>query len=56
VIDNEGPAFAGSEAGAEVEANHISGPLTCFANTPIPTNDGLPDTVTGPELGQCKGF
>ena len=56
LTNNEGAAFLGSEAGAEVEANHISGPLTCHGNTPAPVNDGLPNTVTGPETGQCAGF
>jgi hexosaminidase len=56
LTNNEGPAFLGSEAGAEVEANRISGPLTCSGNTPAPVNDGLPNTVTGPETGQCAGF
>lgn len=56
LTDNEGPAFVGSDAGAEIEANHISGPLTCHGNTPAPVNDGLPNTVTGPETGQCAGF
>jgi hypothetical protein len=56
LFHNVGPAFAGSDAGAEVEANHISGPLSCVANTPTPVNDGLKNTVTGPETGQCAGF
>jgi hypothetical protein len=56
VTNNEGPAFRGSDAGAEIEASHITGPLTCTGNTPAPMNDGLKDTVTGPETGQCAGF
>jgi hexosaminidase len=56
VTNNTGSAFHGSDAGAEIEASYITGPLTCTGNTPAPTNDGLKDTVTGPETGQCAGF
>jgi hypothetical protein len=56
LVDNEGPAFAGSDVGAEIELNHIAGPLTCNANSPAPVNDGLPNNVTGPETGQCAGL
>jgi hypothetical protein len=56
LIGNQGPAFEGTDVGAEVEANHISGPLVCSCNSPEPTNDGLPNVVAGPEWGQCKGF
>ena len=56
LIGNEGPAFEGTDVGAEVEANHIYGPLACSCNSPEPTNDGLPNVVFGPEWGQCKGF
>jgi alpha-tubulin suppressor-like RCC1 family protein len=38
----------------EVESNHIGGPLVCSGNTPPPTNDGHPNTVTGPRIGQCS--
>lgn len=56
LVDNEGPAFEGSDVGAEIELNHIAGPLICMSNSPAPVNDGLPNEVTGPELGQCAGF
>jgi hypothetical protein len=56
LVDNEGPAFEGSDVGAEIELNHIAGPLSCMSNSPAPVNDGLPNDVTGPELGQCMGF
>jgi hypothetical protein len=56
INDNEGPAFEGSDVGAEVELNQIAGPLICLGNSPAPVNDGLPNKVTGPELGQCAGF
>jgi len=56
LIGNEGPAFSGSDVGAEVELNEVYGPLICKFNSPEPTNDGLKNTVSGPELGQCAGF
>jgi hypothetical protein len=40
----------------EVEANTIGGPLTCSGNSPAPTNDGYPNTVSGPRSGQCSGL
>jgi len=39
----------------EVEANDIQGPLNCSGNTSV-TNDVLPNSVTGPETGQCAGL
>jgi Putative Ig domain len=36
-----------------VEANQISGPLACTANTPAPADNGQPSTVSGPATGQC---
>ncbi|MER7757761.1 Ig-like domain repeat protein [Kitasatospora sp. NPDC097643] len=39
---------------AEIEGNTIGGSLSCSGNTPPPTNDGHPNTVTGPRLGQCS--
>jgi hypothetical protein len=56
LVDNEGAAFEGSDVGAEIELNHMAGPLSCTSNSPAPVNDGLPNEVTGPELGQCTGF
>jgi len=56
LIGNEGVAFEGSDEGAEIELNRIAGPLICQSNSPAPVNDGLPNKVTGPELGQCAGF
>lgn len=38
----------------EIEGNTIGSFLACTANTPAPTNDGHPNTVTGPRLGQCS--
>ncbi|MFF9646633.1 Ig-like domain-containing protein [Kitasatospora aureofaciens] len=38
----------------EIEGNTIAGSLACFGNTPPPTNDGHPNTVTGVRTGQCS--
>jgi hypothetical protein len=40
----------------EIEANRISGPLSCSGNIPPPTNDGLRNQVSGPRTGQCTGL
>jgi hypothetical protein len=39
-----------------VSGNRIHGPLTCTGNQPPPTDNGLPNTVSGPRLGQCARF
>ncbi|HEV3353080.1 MAG TPA: glycine-rich protein [Acidimicrobiales bacterium] len=46
-----------TETSPEIEANHISGALTCSGNVSV-TNDNLPNTVGGARSGQCaaKGF
>jgi hexosaminidase len=46
-LNNNGPV--------EVEGNDIQGPLNCSGNTSV-TNDGQPNSVTGPETGQCAGL
>ena len=40
----------------EVIDNSIEGALVCFGNSPLPHNDGQPNSVTGPEVGQCAGL
>lgn len=40
----------------ETEANVIKGSLDCTGNVPAPTNDGLPNSVTGASTGQCAGL
>jgi hypothetical protein len=37
-----------------VSGNTIVGPLTCSGNQPPPTNDGQPNTVSGPASRQCS--
>ena len=38
----------------EIEANSISGNLSCSTNSPAPTSDGYPNTVKGAMKGQCN--
>ena len=40
----------------QIEANTIGDDLFCFGNTPAPTNDGRPNSITGESFGQCIGF
>lgn len=49
-LTNDTDAFNG------IDANSISGNLSCDGNTPLPTNQGLPNTVAGHESGQCVGL
>jgi hypothetical protein len=37
-----------------LRGNVITGPLMCTGNNPAPTNDGQPNTVQGPRVGQCS--
>lgn len=37
----------------EIEGNHISGHLSCSANTPAPIDDGSPNESTAGGQGQC---
>jgi len=41
---------------SEIEANTIGADLFCTGNTPAPTNDGHPNSITGQGFGQCIGF
>ena len=36
-----------------VSGNQVGGALTCTGNQPPPVDNGLPNTVSGPRLGQC---
>ena len=43
----------------EIEANqNVQGTLSCSGNSPAPTNDCRPNTVSGARSGQCgaEGF
>jgi hexosaminidase len=39
-----------------VAGNRIGGPLSCAGNSPAPSNDGIPNTASGPKLGQCANL
>jgi hypothetical protein len=41
---------------AKIEANRIYGGLQCLGNSPLPTNGGAPNVVSGSAQGQCVGF
>jgi hypothetical protein len=56
VTGNQGAPPPSGDAVPEIEQNRIGGALLCSANAPAPTNDGLPNTVTGARAGQCSGL
>lgn len=57
IIDDSGGTGPDEESTqSEIEANNIGGDLFCTGNTPPPSDDGLPNTITGQGFGQCAGF
>lgn len=36
-----------------VSGSAVDGPLVCLGNRPAPSDDGVPNTVAGPTVGQC---
>jgi len=48
-----GPAVDAENGAPEIEHNFIKGSLSCSGNSPAPTNDGAPNTVSGSRSGQC---
>jgi hypothetical protein len=54
--NNVGSGPLAEDAHPEVEANRMLGALSCSGNSPTPTNDGQPNTVSGVRSGQCSGF
>jgi len=44
------------DAPSLVSWNTIQGPLSCESNDPPPVNNGLPNTVGGPQTGQCASL
>jgi hypothetical protein len=49
-----GPVAVTGTAGWNVIAgNSVTGSLSCSGNTPAPVNDGVPNRVVGPRVGQC---
>jgi hypothetical protein len=52
-------SLVANATGAEpivVSGNTIIGLLSCVGNQPPPVDNGVPNTVVGPTLGQCAGF
>jgi len=41
------------DAPSLVSWDTIQGSLSCVSNSPPPVNNGLPNTVSGPQIGQC---
>lgn len=39
-----------------VSDNGVLGPLSCVGNEPPPVDDGVPNPVLGPKVGQCRGL
>ncbi|MFJ9448545.1 hypothetical protein ACIRRH_43135 [Kitasatospora sp. NPDC101235] len=54
VIGNSGTGPFPEDNHPEIEGNTIAGSLACSGNTPPPTDDGHPNTVTGARAGQCS--
>jgi uncharacterized repeat protein (TIGR01451 family) len=52
VENNSGAAVGTEDEAVEVEANRITGTLSCTGNVPGVTNDGTPNTA-GTKIGQC---
>ena len=53
----DGPVtIEGTTGGVVLAGNEIAGPLRCYGNAEAPRNEGVPNTVTGPVLGQCAGL
>jgi len=54
VVDgNSGTGPLPEHSGTEIEANTISGQLSCTLNSPAPTNDGRPNTADA-KRGECS--
>ncbi|MDT5038604.1 MAG: hypothetical protein QOE03_3789, partial [Micromonosporaceae bacterium] len=50
LVTNRGPGGGATL----VSSDSIHGPLSCVGNAPQPVNNGLPNTVSGVRLGQCR--
>jgi len=48
--------LAANRGGSAVAANTVGGPLSCVASDPPPVDNGWPNDVSGPKLGQCAGL
>ncbi|WP_214326853.1 GH92 family glycosyl hydrolase [Nonomuraea sediminis] len=50
------PITLTANPGPLVSASTVTAPLTCAANNPPPTDNGLPNAVSGPANGQCQAL
>jgi hypothetical protein len=48
-----GSDLDGDPAAIEIEGNTVTGTLSCSGNVPAPTNDAVPNSVSGARGGQC---
>jgi hypothetical protein len=51
-----GVSLVDNRTGAEpilLSGTTVAGPLVCLGNVPAPSDAGVPNTVTGPTVGQC---
>ena len=53
VNGNSGVGSYPDDKAPEIEANTITGDLSCASNSPAPTNDTHPNNVSGNRSGQC---
>jgi uncharacterized repeat protein (TIGR01451 family) len=44
----------GTDGPSVIAGNRIVGPLACTGNVPDPVNNGFPNSVVGPQSGQCQ--
>lgn len=54
-----GPIVLSQNRGAEplvLSGNRLSGPLACSGNQPAPVDAGVPNALTRPASGQCRGM
>ncbi len=56
VTDIGGPVALTGNHGPVLTSSTVGGPLACAANTPVPTDYDLVNTVRGPAAGQCAKF
>jgi len=56
VTGTTGSEPASGATAPQITANLIVGALQCYSNKPAPTDDGQPNSVTGPGYGQCAAL
>ncbi|MFN2608074.1 MAG: Ig-like domain repeat protein [Acidimicrobiales bacterium] len=53
VTNTSGAGPFPDDTAAEISRNQVLGTLACSGNTPAPTHDGQPNSVSGARSGQC---